>query len=122
MMHTCNMGNILRHHRAKPDFAHEYQHMWRHTLEQYPGLELDMTVSGWRDCADEDTKRKLDEWGAHYMAQMGGILYGRSSLNMVRKSLYLTEKGYIGMGPPAMGPGDVIVVYSQERESRSPSS
>ncbi|KAK3347435.1 hypothetical protein B0H65DRAFT_460440 [Neurospora tetraspora] len=101
-------------HRTKTDLVLEY-HRLRRSLEQLQALEIDMTAPGWMDCMDEDKKKKVLEWTAHSLEADGGKHYDDCLAKMAGKSLYLTKKGYMGMGPHEMKSGDVVTVFPGAR-------
>lgn len=111
MMH--DWGHV-GHHRAKPEFALEYR-SWRRTLEQYQALGFDMTAPDWRNSVDEDARKRAVDWAVQALREDGGKAYGGVMVEMAQKRLYLTRKGYMGMGPSDMEPGDVVVVFPGAR-------
>ncbi|KAK3952372.1 heterokaryon incompatibility protein-domain-containing protein [Pseudoneurospora amorphoporcata] len=95
--------------RANANFAPEYR-KWRRTLEQYQALKLDMATPRWKDSMDEDKENEANKWVASYLGPNGGKLYDGALGYVERKSLYLTKRGYMGLGPSDIQPADVVVV------------
>lgn len=106
--------DAMRSTRAKAGFALEYKR-WRRTLERYKAMDCNITTPGWADGVDEDEKKKATEWVAHEEREEGGKWYYTAMREMAGKRLYLTKEGYMGMGPSAMQPGDVVVVFPGAR-------
>ncbi|KAK3388498.1 heterokaryon incompatibility protein-domain-containing protein [Sordaria brevicollis] len=79
------------------------------------GLGFDITAPEWRKSVDENAKERAKEWAAFALGLDGGKAYDRACVEMVKRRLYLTEKGYMGMGPIATEPGDVVVVFPGAR-------
>ncbi|KAH7627866.1 heterokaryon incompatibility protein-domain-containing protein [Sordaria sp. MPI-SDFR-AT-0083] len=104
----------LGQHRAKDDFGLEY-HKWRRTLKEYQAMGIDMAAPNWMDGMDEDKKDKTRKWVASALGPDGGKHYDGALVYMAKKCLYITKKGYLGMGPSQIQPGDVLVVFPGAR-------
>ncbi|KAK3496050.1 hypothetical protein B0T13DRAFT_276689 [Neurospora crassa] len=106
--------DILSQRRAKASLAIEY-YQWRRTWELYQAIDCDITVPCWADCVDEAKDKKVTEWISHASGADGGYCYHKAMQQMTGRRLYLTEQGYMGMGPSSMQPGDMVVVFPGAR-------
>ncbi|KAK1782248.1 LOW QUALITY PROTEIN: heterokaryon incompatibility protein-domain-containing protein [Copromyces sp. CBS 386.78] len=81
------------------------------TGDQYQALKLDMTAPRWKDSVDEDKKNEAKKWAASYLGPNGGKLYDGALAYVAKKSLYLTKKGYMGLGPSDIQSGGARIPF-----------
>ncbi|KAK3984904.1 heterokaryon incompatibility protein-domain-containing protein [Cladorrhinum sp. PSN332] len=60
---------------------------------------------------DDVREKMMEDWGFNEKIRRGEMNYGQSMEYMNGKRPFLTENGYVGMGPADSKEGDIVVVF-----------